>query len=205
MGTRNLTAVIYKGEPRIAQYGQWDGYPQGQGYTILDFLLSADLSVFKDKIDTYVSFFDEKKDAKRLEKIDNTKDWDKKYPYMSRDMGGKILDFVYNLKKKIKLFNKYDFASDSLFCEYAYVIDLDKNTFEVYQGFNHQPLTKQDRFFSMTDEASIDKRSKDTGNDKYHPVKLLCSFNLKKLPKTHKGFITRLNKNIPSGDKFKFR
>lgn len=205
MGTRNLTAVIYKGEPCIAQYGQWDGYPQGQGYTILDFLLSADLSVFKDKIEKYVSFIDEKKDKKYLEKIDNTKDWDKKYPYLSRDMGGKILDYVYNLETKIKVFNKYDFASDSLFCEYAYVIDLDKNTFEVYQGFNHEPLTAKDRFFSMTDETSIDKRSKDTGNDKYHPVKLLLSFNLKKLPKTHKGFITRLNKKMPADGQFEIR
>jgi len=68
MGTRNLTVVIYKGKPCIAQYGQWDGYPQGQGYTILDFLLTADLSVFKDKIEKYVSFIDEKKDKKYLEK-----------------------------------------------------------------------------------------------------------------------------------------
>lgn len=38
MGTRNLTMVIdRKGEIKVAQYGQWDGYPSGQGATILEF------------------------------------------------------------------------------------------------------------------------------------------------------------------------
>jgi hypothetical protein len=38
MGTRNLTAVYFKGEFRIAQYGQWDGYISGSGWGILEFL-----------------------------------------------------------------------------------------------------------------------------------------------------------------------
>ena len=38
MGTRNVTMVIHKGETKVAQYGQWDGTPDGQGVTILGFL-----------------------------------------------------------------------------------------------------------------------------------------------------------------------
>ena len=37
MGTRHLTAVHVDGEYKIAQYGQWDGYPEGQGMTALTF------------------------------------------------------------------------------------------------------------------------------------------------------------------------
>lgn len=47
----------------------------------------------------------------------------------------------------IGLVNSEEFAADSLFCEWAYVIDLDKNTFEVYQGFNKKPIDKTERFF----------------------------------------------------------
>ena len=30
MGTRHLIAVQLDGEYKIAQYGQWDGYPEGK-------------------------------------------------------------------------------------------------------------------------------------------------------------------------------
>ena len=38
MGTKNLTCVYCNGAYRVAQYGQWDGYPDGQGITALTFL-----------------------------------------------------------------------------------------------------------------------------------------------------------------------
>ena len=38
MGTRNLTIVFMDGKYRVAQYGQWDGYPEGQGLTCLRFV-----------------------------------------------------------------------------------------------------------------------------------------------------------------------
>jgi len=38
MGTRNLTCVIKGGDFKVAQYGQWDGYPSGSGKDILEWL-----------------------------------------------------------------------------------------------------------------------------------------------------------------------
>lgn len=158
------------------------------------------------KIEKYVSFADETKDKNFLDALTKCKDLNKEYPYASRDMGGKILQYVYDLTNPIKLFNKYDFAADSLFCEYAYVVDLDKNKFEVYQGFNHEPLTPKDRFYSLTDEKEIQKDSMHReSREKYYPVKLLVSMNLKKLPKTRKGFISRLNKKMPADAQFEYR
>ena len=38
MGTRHLICVKLDGEYKIAQYGQWDGYPEGAGLEVLRFL-----------------------------------------------------------------------------------------------------------------------------------------------------------------------
>ena len=51
MGTRNLTCVYKNGEYRVAQYGQWDGYPEGQGVTILEFLHRVNINEFRNAID----------------------------------------------------------------------------------------------------------------------------------------------------------
>ena len=47
MGTRNLTAVFMDGEYKVAQYGQWDGYPSGQGVDILNILKNAKKDILK--------------------------------------------------------------------------------------------------------------------------------------------------------------
>ena len=71
-----------------------------------------------------------------------------------------------------------NFAADSLFCEWAYVIDLDKRTFEVYEGFNKEPLNEDERFFFLEEKSYKEHR----GVDQYHPVKLVKSWSLDELP-----------------------
>jgi len=67
MGTRNLTCVVLDGEYRIAQYGQWDGYPSGQGATVLEFL--------KDKMDRE-QFETALRQTKWITKEEHTKLWE---------------------------------------------------------------------------------------------------------------------------------
>ena len=50
MGTRHTTAVKQNGEYKVAQYGQWDGYPEGAGVSILSFLKKC---IKKGKMDTF--------------------------------------------------------------------------------------------------------------------------------------------------------
>nr|ROV93689.1 hypothetical protein VPNG_08847 [Cytospora leucostoma] len=38
MGTRHLVIVYHDGRYKLAQFGQWDGYPEGQGKVVLEFL-----------------------------------------------------------------------------------------------------------------------------------------------------------------------
>ena len=111
MGTRHLTCVVLNGEYKVAQYGQWDGCPSGQGSYILEFL---------------------KKDFNKNEFIKNLEEWrvltakelkgeygDKFIPSLDRDMCSAILGAIQNNTSEEKLlFLDTKFAQDSLFCEW---------------------------------------------------------------------------------------
>ena len=176
MGTRHLVAVQLDGEYKIAQYGQWDGYPEGQGKTVLDFLKSKlfkgkGRARFEEKLRAAAYMTDAERTAldKQIEKIEN---WQERWPELSRDAGAKILEMVATRDSGIKLNNSISFAGDSLFCEWAYVIDLDKSVLEVYVGFNKKKVDAKERFAATPVE----------GNQEYHPIRLLISYPLSKLP-----------------------
>jgi len=192
VGTRNLTAVMMGGEYKIAQYGQWDGYPSGQGKTILEFL-SGDGNIERLKSAlTRVRFLDvEGRDKgfvaeynKNCPRVSSDPDKRTKEQkrwhdlFISRDLGGEILTNVMSADDaEILLRNNIDFAGDSLSCEYAYVVDFDKGTFEVYKGCNKAPVPDGERF-----AASPINESATFGPHRYYPVKHLGTFQLSALP-----------------------
>lgn len=168
MGTRNLTCVVVDGEYKVAQYGQWDGYPGGQGVTALGFLRSNDLDVFKSKVQAARFLSDD--EARALEGDPN---WQATHGQLSRNHGAKILSIIANAEPGIILGDHLNFAADGLMCEYAYVVDFDKGTFEVFEGFNKSPLAEGERF------ASLPSPERSGG---YTPVKHLHTFDLSALP-----------------------
>lgn len=185
MGTRNLTMVINRdGETKVAQYGQWDGYLEGQGVTILG-TLHERLDLLEKAISKcrFMNEDDIKERKKFWESLGAKGGWVTMgqseqyhimYPLESRDIGGEILNRICDLAptvEEIVLSDSSSFANDSLFCEFAYVIDFRSRTFEVYTGFVTEALDEKERFY--------------TGNspkDKYYPVKALMSFSLDALP-----------------------
>lgn len=68
--------------------------------------------------------------------------------------------------------------------KYGHWDGLDKNTFEVYQGFNKAPLDSSERFASITSPDS---------NEGYYQVKFLESFDLDNLP-SEEDFIAQLER-----------
>lgn len=194
MGTRHLICVVKDDEYKIAQYGQWDGYPGGQGCGVLEFVSDPD-NVFKLKSKlAAVRFLDhdgvDKEFIKDYDKNapqwsnepDNRSDEQKRWfsTYITRDLGADILSNVAcSEDKEIILLNSLDFAKDSLFCEWAYVIDYDKMAFEVYEGFNKSPLDETERFYF---DGACD--------DGYYPVKLVATFALGNLPSSDEFLAT---------------
>jgi len=186
MGTRNLTCVVVDGEYKVSQYCQWDGYPKGQGSTILDFLSKVNIDALREKVKDLHGYTDEEIEKifdgygngsawLTLEESDRLK---QEHPELHRDTGAMILEMIMLDDYIEGVHNNLEFARDSLFCEWAYVIDLDKNTFEVYRGFNKEPLRDSERFSSMG--------SSDNG---YYPVKHFVTFDLDKLPPTAEKFV----------------
>lgn len=187
MGTRNLTLVIHEGKVRMAQYGQWDGYPEGLGKDISKVLQKAKLEKLRKAIDKCVFVDTEKvKQYYRDAGADNSEwvsmDVSDRFraanPLLHRDYsGGRALSEILKVAKEkaqIELLNQQEFAADSLFCEWAYVIDLDNETVELYKGFNNSPLTKKDRFFSIQG-----KGQNHPSGDIYYPVRLMKSYPIK--------------------------
>ena len=184
MGTRNLTIVKHNGKYKVAQYGQWDGYPSGQGVTVLEFAWTLSrinsLLEFTHKVDAveeasseYIADIEKRVQQGRL------KDWEKAYPELSRDTCAKILKMIMESPAGLKLRNDIEFAADSLFCEWAYVIDLDEGTLEAFVGFNKLPLKPDDRFFFFFFKRRVDYIDED-----YYPVKLFpgARWRLNELP-----------------------
>lgn len=162
MGTRHIIAVKADGDYKVAQYGQWDGYPSGQGVDVLRYLWDMDLDVLRNAC-LKCSFLSQNDIDRYGDDILALK------PYLSRDTSADILNEIYK-SNGLKLINEIDFVNDSLFCEWAYVIDFDLGTFEVYSGFNQEKLTNC-RF-----------NSPESISGQYHPVKLVSKFDLTDLP-----------------------
>lgn len=195
MGTRNLTLVQLDGEYKIAQYGQWDGYPEGQGVTALKFARGLSnpkaRASFEEKIRS-LSWITKAEIDEINKRIDSgeLKNWDKVYPELSRDTCANILQLVATRESGMKLENELPFAADSLFCEWAWLIDLDQNTFEGYKGFNKVPLTEEDRFYFLRDREKGD----------YHTIRLAGKWDLDKLP-SEAEFVSYFEKDEDDDDK----
>lgn len=214
MGTRHLILVWYKGKWHIAQYGQWDGYPEGQGINIVKFLNDTDndaapdeahrdpatagdvndnehspaenptpetqaapkynVAALKAALDKDMLYTPTKEQisefnqdaayvAEEAKKVLNSKEhrdrmhsmtreerreFEKKHqletaglsplmlvqPSLSRDCGAQILSLVAHAKEKVAIRLMPEFIMDTIYCEWAYVIDLDAEVFEVYSG-----------------------------------------------------------------------
>ena len=190
MGTRGLTCVVWGDEFKVAQYGQWDHYPSGQGVHILSFLRCvmsdpARIEEFFQRIEA-LSWYTEEElietwkevgvDATTQDNVpwDLAKKYFKLFPELSRDTGGKILDYIM-LGDVTKVIDDHDFAADSLFCEWAYVIDLDAMNLEVHGGWQKEPHTNG-RF------AGLDPELPEWRGERYYPVTLLRTYSLDDLP-----------------------
>lgn len=185
MGTRNLTCVVLDGEYKVAQYGQWDGYPSGQGITALHFLRDEMIRpLFEERVRALSWVTEEDRKAEWVEcgadpdstwvTLDVSDRHKELYPHNSRDTGAGILALIQESRVPLKLVSALDFAGDSISNEWTWVVDLDQDTFEGYEGFVKYPH-EGERFSDFEPYTAHDGTI-------YYPVRHVATFDLNDLP-----------------------
>jgi len=128
MGTRHIQRVITKaGQVKVAQYGQWDGYPDGQGVDILEYLHNGNLDKYQENLEKIPV-------VTEAQIVDvNKVNWQKEYPYLSRDCGSNIHQMIEN--GEVKFVQLTTDKEATQWCEGFYEINFQEGFFEAeYYG-----------------------------------------------------------------------
>lgn len=149
MGTRHRQCVIDKeGNLKISQYGQWDGYPSGQGVEILEYLKKGDLNKYQEELSKIKEITDEQIDI-----VNSDPNWKRNYPYLSRDCGSRIHEMIEN--GEVKFVQFIDDEEANQWCEGFYTIDFQKGEFnsKFYGRESTYPIdslpTKEEYIYDM--------------------------------------------------------
>lgn len=180
MGTRGFIGFVIDKEEKLT-YNHWDSYPSGLGAEFLAWLrekVEKQPVTLQTQVAQLRMVTDEDpvtgKDIEHLKQFHNVNvstGSELEWYSLLRETQGKPEAI---LEAEVAL-DAGDFPLDSLFCEWGYLVDLDNNTFEVYQGFQKQ-AHDEGRFA----DRHVDEERR--GDSQYYPVKLVASWPLDELP-----------------------
>jgi len=146
MGTRGSVGFIINKEPKLT-YNHFDSYPSGLGELVINYIKrinkNGNWEEIKQKVASLIKVNELDKPSDEMfekykqysQQVSNgpENDW---YALLRDLQGIEWLEELDNIEHMI--FNN-DFIKDSLFCEYAYIINLDSMTLEFYEGFQKKP------------------------------------------------------------------
>lgn len=142
MGTRGAYGFRIGGKDKVT-YNHFDSYPSGLGESVLVALASADLGRVKTvaegiemvdegatPTDAQIKICQDRGLVNLGVSRQDTSDW---YCLLRNAQG----DIEALLNGRVPFMSDgAGFLTDSLFCEWAYIINLDEGVLEVYKGFN---------------------------------------------------------------------
>ena len=173
MGTRGCWGFRQDGQDKLT-YNHFDSYPTGLGQELVDALKEVtDMTFFKTCVrDLELVKTDVPPTKKQIEKLcqftdltvseRSTADW---YCLLHDCQG----DLHKTLEASV-MSDDHHFMNDSLFCEWAYVINLDDDTFEIYEGFQKKC-------------HALGRYASGPSDGGYFPVALVSVFPLNRIPK----------------------
>lgn len=190
MATRGAFGFVVDGEIKMT-YNHNDSYPAGLGVEVMNFCRHAQendlwetlrqrvkntkLVSDKDKVPAEILATKKSKNLVRRTKnnVSASPNW---YEYLRPLQGAEMLWKIS--KGEIEyMVGANDFPKDSLMCEYAYVIDLDSMTLDIFVGGQTEPSAGNP--FGVEPHYPFPQASPDKV---FYPCKLVASFYLSGLP-----------------------
>lgn len=174
MGTRGLYGMRKNGIDKTT-YNHFDSYPDWLGVNVLEFCKCTSIDEMHEIYDKMVMVDEEFEPTREMIKhcldagyIDtNVSSKSIRDTYcLLRAVQGNLKRWSADLKagRPIYVIDNQRFIEDSLWCEYAYIINLDTNMLEFYKGFQKKP-----------DEKNRYGTKEDNG---YYPCKCLLEIPL---------------------------
>ena len=151
MSTRGVVGYYKNGNLKVT-FNHFDSYPGGLGESVKQYIF--------ENINNLDDHFN------NIKLINNEQLTDSIEEELNSLEQGNLLEYV----TLGYMFDEKEFLKDSLFCGWAYIIDLDKKVLEIYRGFNeNKPKGK----FKNWGKAKI--------TDKYFPVTLVKTIPFEKI------------------------
>lgn len=169
MGTRGLYGFRKNGMDKLT-YNHYDSYPSYLGEIMVEFCKTTSIKEMNDIFDRIVLV--EEDDVPTETQItecieyyngDVSRRTPEDWYCLLRETQGNPNVYKHGLKYMI---DHHEFIKDSLFCEYAYIINLDHECLEFWVGFQMKP--DEDNRYGMIMEIE----------DGYYPCKMIAEYPL---------------------------
>ena len=167
MSTRGCYGFRKNGIDKLT-YNHCDSYPDCLGKTMMEFCKKTSIKEMNEIFDRIILVSERSKPTKK--QIEECKQ------YYNGSVGDCTIEDWYCLLRETQgdpnvykdglryMIDNHDFIKDSLFCEYAYIINLDTNSLEFWVGFQKEP--------DVTNRYGIEKE------DGYYPCKMVAYYPL---------------------------
>lgn len=176
MGTRGLFGFLCDNRLKM-MYNHFDSYPSHLGVEAIRAIQRINLQLAKTRINNIRLITHDyelnQDDINKHKKFANTNvsTHDLTEPYcLLRKLQGNFLAYLNG--EADLMIDSLDFARDSLFCEWAWIINLDDKILEVYRGFQHNKHNCGR--FAMFAPLCLDRRP-----NQYYPIKLIRTITFK--------------------------
>lgn len=169
MGTRGLYGFRKNGVDKTT-YNHYDSYPNCLGHTIVEFCKTTSIEEMHEIFDGII-MVDEYTTPTQTQvtecieyydgnvSVGSPEDW----YCLLREAQGNPNVYKHGLKYMI---DNSGFIKNSLFCEYAYIVNLDTNCLEFWVGFQKEP-DYDNRYGTETSDNM----------DKYYPCKMIGEYS----------------------------